>query len=131
MSQENVEIVKAIFAAWNDRNPQEALSRIDPNVEIDMTGVSFPGMAVVDGGHEGLAPVGAFVDAWESLEYFPDNFIEAGDHVIVSLRMAGRGRESGVPVELRVACVYTIRNGLVIRWLAFDTLAAAASAVSI
>ncbi len=102
MSKENVEIVKAIFAAWNDRNPQEALSRIDPNVEIDMTGVSFPGMAVVDGGHEGLARVVAFVDAWESLEYFPDNFIEGG-YTLACFRHPRRRSQRGKHLTFEAA----------------------------
>ena len=38
MSQANVEIVKTLFAAWKERNPQAALKHIDPDIEIDFTG---------------------------------------------------------------------------------------------
>jgi ketosteroid isomerase-like protein len=132
MSEENMELVKAIFAAWEARDPQAALARMDPQVEVDMTGVSFPGIAGVDRGHDGLQrTITTWLEAWGSLEFFPKSFIDAGDHVIVWLRMAGEGRGSGVPTEVSAASVYTIRNGLVVSWRAFDTLAAAASSVGV
>jgi hypothetical protein len=83
-------------------------------------------------GYEGLQrATGGFLEAWESLEFFPIHFIDAGDNIIVWLRVVGRGRGSGVPVEARIASVYTIHKGLVTRWQGFDTLSAATAAVGI
>jgi len=41
MSQENVEIVQALFTAWEQRDPQAALDRVHPDIEVDTTGASW------------------------------------------------------------------------------------------
>jgi len=128
---ENVEVVRALFAAWEARKPQDALAVIDPEIEVDFTGVSqVP--AAVGRGLDGLQRVlGDWFGAFESLEYSPQHFIEAGDHVIVLLRVTGRGRGSGVPIESNLAVVYTLRDARVVAFRGYDTLAAAATAVGI
>jgi ketosteroid isomerase-like protein len=133
MSQENVEIVKAVFAAWKERDPETALKHIDPNVEFDFTETAFVGQeADPESGTEGLqSTVAAWLEAWESLEYFPQNFIDVGDHVIALLRIVAQHRESAVPVERNMAVVYTLRSGLVVGIRGYDTLAAAAGAVGV
>jgi ketosteroid isomerase-like protein len=51
----------------------------------------------------------------ESFEQFavePVDLIPVGDaHVVVVLKMSGRGRGSGVPVEEEIAHLWTIDNG--------------------
>jgi ketosteroid isomerase-like protein len=133
MSQENVAIVEALFRAWDRRDPEAALALVDPEVEIDMTGAAASQLDFgPDRGHEGLARVvSAFVGAWEDLRWTPETFIDAGDHVVVWLGASARGRVSGVPVETRFACVYTLRGGRVVAWRGYDTLAAAAASVGI
>jgi ketosteroid isomerase-like protein len=132
MSQENVEVVKALFTAWADRDSEAALSRIDPNVEVDLAS-SVWGNIGVGRGHEALGrAVTGFLEAWEAMEFFPENFIDAGgSDVIVWLRIIARGKARGVPTERHGASVYTVRNGLVIRWRAFETLSEAVNAVGI
>jgi hypothetical protein len=69
--------------------------------------------------------------AFESLDWSPQNFIGAGEDVIVLLRVLGVGRGSGVPVERKFTVVYTLKNGVVVRFRGYDTLEAAAGAVGI
>ena len=84
-----------------------------------------------DHGHDGLARViSAFTGAWVGLRWEPEVFIDGGDTVIVWLRAFARGRESGVPVETRFASTYTLRDGLVVSWRGYDTLAAAAASAA-
>ncbi len=130
MSQENVEIVRGLFKAWEDRDPDAALALIDPEVDVDMAGAKASRLDFVgsDRGHAGLARVvSALMLAWEDLRWEPEVFIDAGDTVIVWLRAFARGRESGVPVDTRFVSAYTLRDGLVTSWRGYDTLAAAAS----
>ena len=133
MSQENVEIVKALFAAWVDRDPQAAMKHIDPSIKFDFTGASF--LVQEADAHSGVAGMQALIaswlEAWGSLEWQPRTFIDEGDHVIVILRIVAQGRESGAPINRRVVVVYTLRDGLVVRFQGFDTLAAAANAVGV
>ena len=64
-------------------------------------------------GHAGVLEALASSD--ESFEQFGmdmEDLIGVGDrHVVVVLRMHGRGRGSGVPVEERIAHLWTVRDG--------------------
>jgi ketosteroid isomerase-like protein len=132
MSQENVEIVKAIFKAWEDRDPDAALRLIDPSVEVDVTAAEVWGERDIVHGHDALQRfLTGLLEAWQELEFFPETFIEAGDEVVVHLRITGRGRGSGVFTERYGASVYTVRSGMVTRWRAFETLSDATKAAGI
>ncbi len=133
MSEKNVEVVRTVFKAWDERDPESALALIHPDVEVDMTGAKASRLDIgSDRGHAGLARViSAFTSAWEGLRWEPEVFIDAGDIVIVWLRAFARGRESGVPVDTRFVSVYTLRDGLVVSWRGYDTLAAAAESAGV
>ncbi len=67
-------------------------------------------------GHDGIRRW--FESAYEVLEEIriqPEKFIEAGDRVVVPVRMIGRGRGSGIEAEQRVTQVWTLRNGRVVK----------------
>ena len=52
--------------------------------------------------------------AWDDLTREPLEFIQApGERVVVLVRQSGRGRESGVPVEIHFFHLLTIRDGRV------------------
>jgi len=132
MSEENVEVVKEVFEGWEARDPEAALRRIDPNVEVDLTASSIWGDWQIRRGHDALQQaVAQLLESWKDMEFSPENFIDAGNEVVVWLRITARGRESGVPTERYGASAYTVRDGMVIRWRAFETLAEAAKAVGI
>ena len=131
VAQENVEIVKAVFAAWKERDREAALALIDPDVEIDVLGwvalMGEPGR-----GLDALQRnVRSWLDAWQSLEFFPEHFIDAGEHVLVWLTLTAEGRGSGAPTRMRSAAVYTVREGRVVAIRGFETLAEAATAAGI
>jgi SnoaL-like domain len=64
----------------------------------------------------------------EVLEAFADyrvetkDFIEAGDAVVVPVRISGRGRTSGAKLETRLAHLWVLRNGKVIRGEVYRTV---------
>jgi ketosteroid isomerase-like protein len=53
--------------------------------------------------------------AWEKLEVTTEEFVDAGDRVLVTAHHPGRGRGSGIEVDTRLYSVYTLRDGKVIR----------------
>ena len=68
-------------------------------------------------------------EMFADLTFVPEEFIDAGpERVIVTWRMAGTARASGVPTELQVAVAYTIRGGKIVRgreyWTKDEALAA-------
>ena len=50
-------------------------------------------------------------DTWGKWRFEPDRFVDAGDRVVVSVRILGEGGASGVPIELETTHVWTIRGG--------------------
>jgi ketosteroid isomerase-like protein len=118
MSRENIELARKGYDAFMRRDLAAALELLDPDIEATDP-PEMPDHAV----HRGREAVRR---DWErTLELFDDFSIDieetfdAGDEVVLYLRYAGRGRESGAEVELRMAHVWTIRDGKAIRLLEF------------
>ena len=66
----------------------------------------------------GLGQMEAFEDMW--LE--PDDFIDAGDRVLVQLRIGGTARHTGLPVEFSVIHAVTDRDGKAARIDVYEQL---------
>ncbi len=111
MSQ-NVEIVRRAFAyeiyGVGDRAEAEAI--FDPDVVINPTeeGPSYGLDAIRDN-------IEHWKGAWEELEVTTEEFIDAGNRVLVTAHHRGRGRGSGIEVDTRFYLVYSLRNGKVVR----------------
>jgi ketosteroid isomerase-like protein len=46
-------------------------------------------------------------------------FIDAGDHVVVTVHESGRGQGSGIEIDGRYFNVLTVRNGKIVRKVKF------------
>src|SRR5437588_12476312 len=67
-------------------------------------------------GHEGLARyLGDWGAAWAEWSIEPDEFIDAGNSVVIFIRMKAKGFGSGIELDRQDALVYEIRNGMVRR----------------
>jgi ketosteroid isomerase-like protein len=71
--------------------------------------------------------LGTFDDYSRNLE----EVIDAGDQVVSVMRVRGKGRGSGAPVESRVAQVWTFRDGKVVRYRDFPNKADALKAAGL
>jgi ketosteroid isomerase-like protein len=60
-----------------------------------------------------------------------EEFIDAGDQVVVTVHYTGRGRGSGVPFDDRLFDVYTLREGKIIRKREFRDRSAALDAAGV
>ena len=110
----NVELVRAIYERFRGGDPDGALALYDPEVEVhDRPEIPDPR---VYRGHEGvLAALDASRSEFSGFDVVPEEFVDAGDRVVVVFRFIGTGRESGVPIEQRLCHAWTIRDGRVIR----------------
>jgi ketosteroid isomerase-like protein len=113
MSQENVEIVRAFFAAMNGGDLDAAFKDAAPNAELDLS------RAV--GLDRSVYPLDQirrlseeFAQSWESARYEAHEFIVAGEHVVTPWTNHFVGRD-GVQVQARGTWLWTIRDGLVVR----------------
>jgi ketosteroid isomerase-like protein len=115
MSEENVEIVKAMIAAWNRRDLDGALSLAAP----ECTYVNNPA-AVEPGtrhGRDGLAIV--LRNQWEGLGPEAQQHIERvhpeGNEVIVAARVSRRMPGSDTELQNRVATRWTFDRGRLVQ----------------
>jgi uncharacterized protein len=111
MSQENVEIVRRRFDAFNEGDLAAAFALTDPNF-VWWDRADDPGAGVYrgqDAVEKHLAEIAEEIE----LQIEPLEFIEAGDAVVVPLRLSGRGLASGVPFEAHEVHVFKLREGKV------------------
>ena len=113
MSQENVEIVKAWYDAYNREDWDAMFKDTAPGFEVDLSRAVGPWRGVF-GLDQFRRVVGEFRETWESARMEPHEFIEAGDLVVVpgTQHLKGRG---GIEVVVRGTFVWRIRNGAVER----------------
>jgi ketosteroid isomerase-like protein len=111
MSQENVEIVRRRFDAFNDGDLTAALALTDPNIEW-WDRVDDPGAGVYRGQDAVVKHLAEIAEELE-LQIEPLEFVDAGDAVVVVLRLFGRGVGSGVPFEEHEVHVFKLRDGKV------------------
>jgi ketosteroid isomerase-like protein len=114
MSQENVEIVRHVIEAWNSDRQESVIRLIDPEVVLDATRRLINPKTYA--GMEGMRRMLADRDeVWEEFRLEPDEFLDAGDRVVVIGRWVGKGRGSGIEVQQPVWHVFTLHDGRVIR----------------
>lgn len=124
MSQENVEIVREIYAAWKDG--RSAREFIDPEVEY-----VNPAYAVEPGTIRGRRSFARIRDAYDDVEVSPQRFVDAGDDVVVLAQITGTSRGAGVPINRQQGYVWTIRDGRGVRFRWFNTGAEAFESVGL
>jgi ketosteroid isomerase-like protein len=120
MSQENVEIVRRAFEAFNKDGVEAVVSSglYSPKIVFDLSTSGIPGLGVYRGYQEVKS---FFEDDWfqtfpfEEWEQELDELIDHGDQVIGMSRQRGRGKSSGVDAELQIAQIATLRDGQIAR----------------
>jgi len=110
MSREDVEVVRRSLEVFERDGLEGLLRHLDSDTEWTTTG-SYIRRATYRG-HEGMRRYfGSMLDEFEDVRIEPVEFIDAGEKVIVIIRISGRGKRSGAPVELTLVSVGSVRNG--------------------
>ena len=124
MSQENVEVVRNIYAAWLAGT--SACGFMDPQIEY-----VNPPDAVETGTLRGPKSFGLIRDAYDDVEVRPERFVDAGDDVVVVAKLTGTSRGARIPIEREQGYVWTIRDGKATRFRWFTTAPEALEAVGL
>ena len=83
-------------------------------------------------GRDGVArAVHELLEFLDEFEAVPEEFIEAGDYVVVLVRLRGRARGSGVPVDGAFAHVWRFRGDKADLWHAYPDRREALKAVGL
>jgi ketosteroid isomerase-like protein len=120
MSEENVEIVRNAFAAF-ERGDIEGLLRLcDEDIVITQP-PDLPGVSPEQRGHRGvLEALAIWPEQWD--EYRIELLrVDAapGGKVFVAQRSSGRGKQSGVEVNMDFSFVFTVHEGKISEWRLF------------
>jgi ketosteroid isomerase-like protein len=117
MSQENVEMVRRLYDLWNRRAFAAAVQLYDPDIEYSRTGSEVPDFECeARGVDEMRQAVRDYLDVWADYRYEPERVRDLGDRVLVLERHIGRGKRSGIEIDHEVGALFTLRDGLVVRF---------------
>jgi ketosteroid isomerase-like protein len=111
MSQENVEIVRSALDAYNRGDLEAAMKHAAPDCELDWSRSIGPQRGVY---RLDQLPQFNLTETFESVRTEPEEFIDAGEHVITPLIGYVRGRD-GIEVTARFSYLWTFREGTVVR----------------
>jgi SnoaL-like protein len=123
MSRQNVELVQAIMPLEVDLteivksdDPVAAFTgmpgAILPDLDVIFAPSSVGGPGLAYRGFEGLIEGWRdWLTPWESYLIAVEDFVDAGDMVVVPVRVVARTERDGVEVKNRSAAVCTVRDG--------------------
>jgi ketosteroid isomerase-like protein len=118
MSQENVERLRRSYEAFNVAQEPD-LELWAPDIEYIQTADVGAGETVYRG-RQGVAQAfGELIDAFDGLRVEAEEFFDLGDRVLAFVRLRGRARRSGVPIDECFAHVATFRGSEIIHWHAY------------
>ena len=121
MSQENVEVVRRGYEAFNQGDIDGVLEVVAPDFEYVATG-AVPGVAGVYRGTEGFRRCAeAFWGEFDDPRIEVHELIDAGDQVFASTTLRGHGRQSGAEASWSVCQVWMVRDRTAIRGQGFPS----------
>jgi ketosteroid isomerase-like protein len=116
MHERDVEILRTFYGTLNRGDLDAALALCDPDVDL-----YSPRGVVADGTHRSNERVTTYLsrwlENWDQYESDPEQFIEAGDEVVVFTHLCGGliyeadRKRSRVEIEERVADVFSLQDG--------------------
>ena len=110
MSQENVEIVRGIYARWARGNMRAGVEIFDTEIVFESFMPDANDRVVAHGPEEIEAFMREFLAQWANYRLIGEDFREAGTKVFVAGRQAASGKQSGVEVEQPMHSVWTFRG---------------------
>jgi len=129
VSEENREIVRRAFDAFNSKDIERILAVMHPAAEIDVP-ASRSVEPDVYHGHAGVRRYfeGTW-DGWDDVRFEVERLWDADGCVVVAIHVTGRGKRTAIVTEMRSGGVFTVDKRLVLRIRVYATAAQALEAV--
>ena len=132
MSREKVELVERLYELLLSDTPQTAFDLLDPKIEWE-TSPNLPDAGVLRGRDRIMR---FLAEQWETVWggvplIEVERTFHAGHDVVAFVRARGRGSQGGVPLDVRIAHVFTVRDGRIVRGRVFPNRAEALEAVGL
>ena len=108
MSQENVEQMQDMYRRATRSEFAESLH---PQAELHQASV-MPDTDDYFGREEFLRGTLLWHEEWESFTYRPQEFRGFGERVLIRVHLSGRGRSSGIELDMTLFHLWTFRDGM-------------------
>jgi ketosteroid isomerase-like protein len=110
---DDVAVVKAVFAAFGERDLERVIDLIHPEMEFTPVTADLAGRTEPYRGHEGVREYFRDVSLiWDDLRLHPREFREVGDSVLVTGRVTARSPSR--IVDGSTGWVFRLRDGRVV-----------------
>jgi ketosteroid isomerase-like protein len=104
---ENVDIARRAYEAFNHGGTDAILDYLDPEIEWRMF-EAFARNPRVYEGHAGVREVlSLFQENYDDFRAEPQEFIDAGDRIVVPVRLSGRAKGTGEEASFELVQVWT------------------------
>jgi uncharacterized protein len=133
MSEENVEVVRGVYDAWQRGDFDAALEAFHEDIEwVGPPGISRAGGEWDTRGHEGVRrSLGRWLSTWVEYRFELRELIDHGNEVLACGWQHGRGKGSGVEVSEEIFSVWTLQAGKIVRQRMFRDRAQALEAAGL
>jgi ketosteroid isomerase-like protein len=132
MSRENLDVVRRGYEARSAGRIVEWIDTLDPDIEWDISGYPLPDFPERGSGRDAfVGHVTKYWSLWNDYAQTVVKTVDAGDDVVVFLHECARLRGSDEAVERDVATIWTIHDGVRVRFRAFERPADALKAVGV
>jgi ketosteroid isomerase-like protein len=118
MSQENVEVVRSMLAAYGAGDIEAVVSVADAEIELRPAVVGGPEGTVYRGPEGVRAFFADIAAAWERFAIEAEDFRDVGDTVLVLGRSSLVARD-GMALDAKAGWVFGVRNGRITRFDSF------------
>ena len=113
MSEENVNLLRQGYEAFNRGDIDAVMGLMDPEIEWQEPDVEG---SPVRGTHHGPEAVannvfGTVPEHWDEFQAVPEEFLDAGEHVIVLGHFHATGKATGKTIDAPYAHVWKVRDG--------------------
>jgi hypothetical protein len=113
MSEENREVIRRLYRAMDGRDVEAVTERADPDLEW------IPDARVGEGPVRGREQVIRFFEdraqMFGEIQTEIERLWDTGDQVLAFIRVRGSGQSSGAGFDVRIAHLWTLSGGRVIR----------------
>ncbi len=131
MSQENVELVRSLLAAWNRRDEELMRRHMAPDIEWAPVGPTQLEGEVYRGQDEVSKAFEEVWDTWDRFRFQEGEVRDLVDSVVWLGRVQMQGKASEIALDQEFACRFVLRDAKVVRADAFLSWAEALEAAGL
>jgi ketosteroid isomerase-like protein len=113
-----IAVLRDAYAAFNRGDVDAAVASLDENIEW-VEPKEFPGGGAYRGRESAKRYLAQSRAAWAEVSSEPEQFIPAGNRIVVFVHARVRAKGSNEWQDVRLADVYTFRNGKAVQMRAF------------